>query len=134
MRTVHFFTSQQRNSGQLTPIPAYLLTSKIKPHGYVSFTGFCKDTQGTRPPLQSGSILHLVWSLRSALWGKLFVGLGGEAKRARGRREVPRALAGVRARRFCHRSPVHHTHQSRGTGFFIKAHEPWGVPAAAASR
>lgn len=48
---------------------------------------------------------------------------GQEAKRARGQREVPRALAGVRARCFCHRSPVHHTPPSRGTGFFMKAHE-----------
>ena len=39
LRVVHFFTHQQCNSGQLTPISADLLTSKIKPYADGVFHG-----------------------------------------------------------------------------------------------
>lgn len=102
LRTVHFFTHQQCDSGQLIPISAYLLTNRIKPYADVSFTDFCKERQGC------GHLCE-VWKYSESRmvsllcsWGKLFMGLGtaglaayrvdreeglglrGEAKRARG--------------------------------------------------
>lgn len=74
LRTVHFFTHQQCDSGQLIPISAYLLTSRIKPYADVSFMGFCKERRGCGH--LCGNILNLVWSLYSVLRGKLFMGLG----------------------------------------------------------
>lgn len=53
--------------------------------------------------------------------GRGKVGRGGHG--ARGRRAAPRALAGVFAAPATVHQTLHHTHQSKGVEFFIKAHE-----------
>lgn len=50
-------------------------------------------------------------------------GVGRGGHRARGPRAAPRALAGVFAAPATVHQTLHHTHQSKGVEFFIKARE-----------
>lgn len=142
-------TTGNATLGNSHPISAYLLTTARTPYGYVSFTGFSKDGPGTRLPLQSMEASGISYHL-SDLRRKLAVVLGAgglaachaDREEGQGRRRgrgpgtgetsLEHWLASMSAASATAHGTLYHTH-NRGTEFFIKARDLWGVPAEVAS-